>query len=464
MEEKPEENNKIEENKTETKKEKKVNKTEEKTVVSIKLTTLLFIIILIAAIVTGVIIFMNNGSKDDNKTKNETQTNTATDVNQTQSNTTNTTNTVSEKNNTNNYKIEGTYYKDGAEGDEPAYKFLANNKVEYGALWTCYGTYTINGDTIKIMFDSAIDPDGKKVNDITSLGVKEKVELSIVNSNKLKDNKDSYIKNKAPATTQKDEIKKIVLDGTYGMPNSDSSWEFTQDGKASSRGNVTADIGTYATTGKDTIEIHYTQRKTYDDSGNATTTDINRYESATVVNGDVYINGNKMTRYGDVVKEETNSNSTENLSATDKIAKELFEKGSYKIRETQYTDYYQYKDAQPLTEKTINGATYRKRNVLYSDVEKEYAKIFTGEALEKVMGKRFMNIDGYLYVKNGGATGWDVKIIELSKVSESNNEIKYIVKYCDSEEDVLSAEQSCNMTIKLVSGEYKIVSTDYCNL
>ena len=55
-------------------------------------------------------------------------------------------------------------------------------------------------------------------------------------------------------------------------------------------------------------------------------------------------------------------------SKVDEIAKDLFEKGSQKIRETQYTDYYQYETAEPVSEKNINGVIYQKRNVLYANV------------------------------------------------------------------------------------------------
>ena len=158
----------------------------------------------------------------------------------------------------------------------------------------------------------------------------------------------------------------------------------------------------------------------------------------------------------------TSSNSNLNKEDIDKIAKELFENGSEKIRELFYTECEEYEVSRPLTEKTINGITYQKRNVLYSDVEKEYAKIFTGEALNKVLSKRFIEIDGYLYVSYGGATGWSISNIKLSKISEGNNEIKYNVKYNDVDiADNVSEEHSCTMTIKLVNGDYRISSTDY---
>ena len=45
----------------------------------------------------------------------------------------------------------------------------------------------------------------------------------------------------------------------------------------------------------------------------------------------------------------------------DRVAKELFEEGSLKIRETEYTEYPNYEQFMPLTEKKINGVTYMKR-------------------------------------------------------------------------------------------------------
>lgn len=151
----------------------------------------------------------------------------------------------------------------------------------------------------------------------------------------------------------------------------------------------------------------------------------------------------------------------------DSIAMDLFEKGSQKIREAHYSDYYhKYDIAEPLTEKTIDGVTYQKANALYHNVEEEYSEIFTGEALKKVLGIRFTEIDGCLYILPGGASGWDITNIKVSRVSESNNEIEYIVTYNNVEVDdsISKEEYSCKMTIKLVDGKYRISTTDYCNL
>lgn len=160
-----------------------------------------------------------------------------------------------------------------------------------------------------------------------------------------------------------------------------------------------------------------------------------------------------------------NSNNKVSNNEVDKIAIDLFENGSKKIRETEYSDYPEYDSVKPLTQKNIAGITYEKRNLLFSEVKKEYSKIFTGEALEKVLSKRFAEIDGYLYVSYGGATGWNVTNIKLSRISESNNKIEYLVTYNDVEiDDSISEEYSCKMTVDLIDGNYRISETSYFNL
>ena len=105
-----------------------------------------------------------------------------------------------------------------------------------------------------------------------------------------------------------------------------------------------------------------------------------------------------------------------------------------------------------------------KKDVLYSDIKKSYSEIFTGEALDKILNKRFAEFEGFLYVSYGGATGWDITNIKLSRISMSNDEINYIVKYNDVEiDDSISEEKSCNMKIKYIDGNYKISATDYCD-
>lgn len=183
-----------------------------------------------------------------------------------------------------------------------------------------------------------------------------------------------------------------------------------------------------------------------------------------VANKEVEVKGKEELLIEDDEKDEVLENDKKSDTNIDEIAKSLFEKGSQKIRETSYSDYFEYEVVQPVIEKKVKGITYQKRNVLYADVEKEYSEIFTEEALKNVLGKRFVEIDGDLYVSYGAASGWDVENIKVSKVSENNDEIEYIVTYNDVVEETLGEEKSCEMIIKLVDGNYKISNTNYYNI
>ena len=175
-------------------------------------------------------------------------------------------------------------------------------------------------------------------------------------------------------------------------------------------------------------------------------------------------NTNTTNNTGSTSKTEENKFSEVNNKNIDEIAKKLFENGSEKIRETEYSDYSEYEQADPTVEKKINGNIYTKRNVLYEDVKKEYSKIFTGEALEKFLNIKFADVDGYLYVMEGGASGYSITNIKLTRTSSDNNTVKYSIKYNDMFEEEVYEEESCNMTIKLENNEYKISEINYGRL
>jgi len=79
---------------------------------------------------------------------------------------------------------------------------------------------------------------------------------------------------------------------------------------------------------------------------------------------------------------ETSSNVEDEVDTTevDQIAKELFEKGSQKVREIIYSTYDQYALIIPSEEKTLDKKIYEKRNALYLNIEAEFANIFTDKA------------------------------------------------------------------------------------
>ena len=152
-------------------------------------------------------------------------------------------------------------------------------------------------------------------------------------------------------------------------------------------------------------------------------------------------------------------------SADIKFAKEMFEKGAGKIIAILSSDYSQYPMAKPHKEAMINDRPFEKRDVLYSDVVKEFSEIFTGDALERVfesLDDRLAEKDGYLYTRTAGASGWGVQNIKINKVSETDKEKTYQVKSESTAADgEVFAVNICTMTIKQVDGSYRISEFDY---
>ena len=184
---------------------------EEKKTLKISLSTFLLILAIIIIIVMGVFIYkLSNDKKSEINKSTELQAKVS-NLNETISDLQGKIDRISETINTNNsnensatskevdktidYQISGTYYQQNSQGDEPSYTFSSNNKVTYGALWMCNGTYTIINNTIKITFISAVDPDGNKAN-VKDFGIDEIVELTIIDDNQLKDNSDGVVYSK----------------------------------------------------------------------------------------------------------------------------------------------------------------------------------------------------------------------------------------------------------------------------
>lgn len=122
-----------------------------------------------------------------------------------------------------------------------------------------------------------------------------------INSNNSKDNttlsnettntNNSSLTNEVSnSKTEEKDYKDVILNGRYVIPNSDCGWEFTKDGKAYSGGNMNVMKGTYETTEKNSVKIHYTENKVWDDeTGKESIEIIDTYEYITVdSNGNVY--------------------------------------------------------------------------------------------------------------------------------------------------------------------------------
>lgn len=157
--------------------------------------------------------------------------------------------------------------------------------------------------------------------------------------------------------------------------------------------------------------------------------------------------------------------------ALDALAKDLFMKAADKIAKNDYSTFhefpdYRYSTDQPL-EITKDGSRYKMKYDAFRWIKNEYYDIFTGGMLDKVLDKRFTEIEGYFYVKEAekGATEWGVVNAELTRVSETDDEIKYSVKYDRQEQGKITAKGlTCTMTIKYEEGRYRVSDTNLGNL
>ena len=162
---------------------------------------------------------------------------------------------------------------------------------------------------------------------------------------------------------------------------------------------------------------------------------------------------------------------TADPEALDAFAKDLFMKGADKIAKNDYSTFPEFPDHRYYTDQpleiTVDGSKYEMKRDAFYCFENEYPDIFTDEMLDKVLKQRFTNIEGYLYVKEveKGATEWGVVNAELTRISQTEDEIKYSVKY-DREENgkITDKGQTCTMTIKYEEGRYRISETDFGNL
>lgn len=164
---------------------------------------------------------------------------------------------------------------------------------------------------------------------------------------------------------------------------------------------------------------------------------------------------------------EKNQNNIANSNLDNETAKELFEKGANEIRKLWYSDLgkSEYEVDGNLIKKEINETTYIKTNEKYETVEQKYGEIFTDKALKNVLSMRFANVDGVLYISDGGASGWDITNVEVQKINEQNGEITYRASYNNVNVDgsISKENYTCEFKIKEINGEYKISETDYCN-
>ena len=164
---------------------------------------------------------------------------------------------------------------------------------------------------------------------------------------------------------------------------------------------------------------------------------------------------------------------TSDDAALDVLAADLFMKAADKIAKNDYSTFPEYTKrrwnagvTEPLEYKA-DGLRYVMRYYPFYWMEDEYSNIFTGKLLDKVLDKRFVEKEGYLYIKEvkKGATEWGVVNAQLTRISEKDDEIKYSVKYDRTENGKIAAKGlTCTMTMKYEDGRYKISDTDFGNL
>ena len=166
---------------------------------------------------------------------------------------------------------------------------------------------------------------------------------------------------------------------------------------------------------------------------------------------------------------------TADPEALDALAKDLFMKGADKIAKNDYSTFPEFPDHRYYTDQpleiTVDGSKYEMKRDAFYCFENEYPDIFTDEMLDKVLKQRFIikDIDysTYIYVKEveKNATEWGVVNAELTRISQTDDEIKYSVKY-DREENgkITDKGLTCTMTIRYEEGRYRISETDFGNL
>lgn len=149
----------------------------------------------------------------------------------------------------------------------------------------------------------------------------------------------------------------------------------------------------------------------------------------------------------------------------DSIAKDLFQKGSYEIRYLFYASVDKdYTLDTSADKKEVGNIVYTKTNTKYEEVEKRYGEIFTDEALINVLGMRFLNVNGSLYLSTGQGSKWDINNLSVEKANEENGTYTYKATFEDKEENsdnTVLKTKTCMFKIKKEGETYKICETNY---
>ncbi len=152
----------------------------------------------------------------------------------------------------------------------------------------------------------------------------------------------------------------------------------------------------------------------------------------------------------------------EDKEDTDKIAKELFEKSFYALRDMSIYE-ADLESGTQVHEK--NGIVYVRTKEAYTKekLEKRYGQIFTGDVLEKVIDRLFCNVDGITYQIATAGPGYWLEGTEVEKVrEEKNGDLVYKVTFKIAFIDTPKVEtESCIIIIRKGNEGYRISETEY---
>ena len=166
-------------------------------------------------------------------------------------------------------------------------------------------------------------------------------------------------------------------------------------------------------------------------------------------------------------QQEKSQEASEAEEPTEEELTELFDKAMYEINYlatedptfvvSQIFDHemeFYYDD-----EIIIDNFPFVRTSKQYRELREYYGQIFTGEALDWLMFKKFADVDGTLYCCiAGGATGFGTKAVSIEKLEENTYQATYENSYIDGSTD----KNSTTFSIQKTDAGYRISSIDYC--
>ncbi len=131
----------------------------------------------------------------------------------------------------------------------------------------------------------------------------------------------------------------------------------------------------------------------------------------------------------------------------------------YPLNATVYLGFY--KDYDELTKNTQNINGIEKTTVKYDEFVNKITKYMTKELFEKYLEKDiYRNVDGYLAMNVGGASGSFVHVKEFKLQNKNNDEFTYSVTYYNLSglDNIAKEEKTQTIKVKKVNNDYVVSS------